>query len=122
MLALRGQDLDRRLAVKFAKEKAEASRREKAAIKGAAEVGTTQAAAVVPRIDVAFSGRCSGECAPTTKRPQQRQDVDDKWRGCTTCAAFYCQKVTCQKKRQKHQEYCLMANVLDRDLFVHVRY
>ena len=83
MLALRGQDLDRRLAVKFAKEKAEASRREKAVIKGAAEVGATQAAAVVPRIDVAFSGRCSGECAPT-KRPQHKQDGDDKWRGCTT--------------------------------------
>ena len=80
-----------RLAVKFAKEKAEASRREKAIIKGAAEVGATQAAAVVPRIDVAFSGRCSGECAPT-KRPQQKQDGDDKWRGCTTYAAFYARR------------------------------
>ena len=56
MLALRGQDLDRRLAVKFAKEKAEASRREKASIKGAPEVGATQAAVVVPRIGVALSG------------------------------------------------------------------
>jgi len=65
VLELREQDLDMRLAVKFAKEKAEASRREKAVIDGAAEVGATQAAAVVPRIDVAFSGRCSDECAPT---------------------------------------------------------
>ena len=56
MLALRGQDLDRRLAVKFAKEKAEALRREKAAIKDAPEVGATQAAVVVLRIGVALSG------------------------------------------------------------------
>ena len=51
---------------------------------------------------------CNNECGSVRKAiPTGVQVPYDGWLGCTTCANWYCYKVNCKKKINKHYAHCL---------------
>ena len=51
---------------------------------------------------------CNNECGNVRKAvPTGVQVPYDGWLGCTTCANWYCNKVNCKKRFNKHYAHCL---------------
>ena len=113
VMALRGQDLDRRQAANAAKEAAAGKRKEAAVIKAAQTTVAIEAAAVEPIRNPDFAVFCFAECS-VIAHTAQVGGVDEKWRGFTTCDKMFCPKLKCTKKRVIHQKHCLAISVMRR--------
>ena len=58
-----------------------------------------------------MSVNCNNECGNVRKAiPTGVQVPYDGWLGCTTCVNWYCSRVNCKKKFNKHYAHCLSIN------------
>ena len=111
VLAIRLQALARRCAANAEKERLVSNNLQKAATKAAQLSAAEQAFTILPKIDTSFSRTCAAECMQTP-RPLQVTEVDDIWRGCTTCENLFCKRFPCQKRLRTHQQFCIAKGIL----------
>ncbi len=55
---------------------------------------------------------CANICG-FVKRKRVEDGEDDRWRGCSNCAEWYCPAANCQKRLKKHMPVCLLRTELN---------